>query len=188
MTAGSPAESATHFRRTLNHLTPGRDCGDCVACCQVLRIDQPDLQKAAGILCTHNTGTGCGIYATRPGICRSWYCLWRRIDAMPDAARPDRCGVIFCLEEDGAHGNLLARFCVVARAVSTTRAFQRGIVKEVIAMFARQGDLPVWRHRWGAKTLSYPSPELADAIERPDLTPFMAFLPAARMWLARHRV
>ncbi len=36
-----PEAGAMRAGRTLNHLTPGRECGDCVACCEVLRIVDP---------------------------------------------------------------------------------------------------------------------------------------------------
>lgn len=173
--------------RTLNHLVPGRDCGDCIACCQALRIVDPQIGKPAGVMCRHNTGSGCGIYEARPDICRIWFCLWRRIDAMPDEARPDRCGVIFCLEGEDDHPNPFARFCVVARPVGSPRALRSSLVRQVVAMFARQGDLPVWVHRHGVRSLVHPPPDLADAIERPQETPFRAFLPAALAWRRRHR-
>ncbi|MFC5423211.1 hypothetical protein ACFPOB_27060 [Bosea eneae] len=173
--------------RTLNHLVPGRDCGDCVACCEVLRIVDPEVGKPAGVMCRHNTGSGCGIHATRPEICRRWFCLWRRIDAMPDDARPDRCGVIFCLEGEEDHPNPFARLCVVARPVASPRALRSELVRQVVAMFVRQGELPVWLHRHGVRSLIHPPSDLADAIERPERTPFQAFLPAALAWRRRHR-
>ncbi len=182
----TPEAGAMRSGRTLNHLVPGRDCGDCVACCEVLRIEDADVGKPAGVMCRHNTGGGCGIYTTRPGICRTWFCLWRRIDAMPDEVRPDRCGVIFCLEGDESHANLFARFCVVARPVAKSRALRSPLARQVIAMFARQGSLPVWLHRHGVRKLVYPPPDLADAIERPQATPFQALVPLAQAWLRRH--
>ena len=106
---------------------------------------------------------------------------------MPDEARPDRCGVIFCLEGEDDHPNPFARFCVVARPVGSSRALRSELVRQVIAMFARQGELPVWVHRHGVRSLIHQPPDLADAIERPDTTPFQAFVPAAMDWRRRHR-
>lgn len=106
---------------------------------------------------------------------------------MPDEARPDRCGVIFCLEGEEDHPNPFARFCVVARPVGSSRALRSELVRQVIAMFARQGELPVWVHRHGVRSLIHPPPDLADAIERPEKTPFQAFVPAAIDWRRRHR-
>ena len=59
---------------------PARACGDCVACCRVLNIDEPDMVKPADQMCMHCTGKGCGIYDSRPNVCRVWDCAWRRIE------------------------------------------------------------------------------------------------------------
>lgn len=54
---------------------PGRACGTCTMCCKVLQI--LDLDKAAGQWCKHaKPGRGCGIYETRPGTCREFFCEW----------------------------------------------------------------------------------------------------------------
>jgi hypothetical protein len=37
------------------------------------------------------------------------------------------------------------------------------------------------------RSLIHPPPDLADAIERPQATPFQAFVPAALAWRRRHR-
>jgi hypothetical protein len=55
-------------------------------------------------------------------------------------------------------------------------------------MFVRQGELPVWVHRHGVRSLVYPPPDLADAIERPEKTPFQGLVPAALGWRSRHRM
>jgi hypothetical protein len=94
--------------------------------------------------------------------------------------------VIFCLEGEESHPNRFARFCVVARPVAGSRALRSALVRQVIAMFVRQGSLPVWLHRHGVRSLVHPPPELADAIERPEETPFQALVPAGRAWWRRH--
>jgi hypothetical protein len=54
---------------------PGKACGDCSFCCKALEITQ--LAKPAGAWCEHcRAGGGCGVYATRPDICRDYECLW----------------------------------------------------------------------------------------------------------------
>lgn len=55
-----------------------------------------ELQKSRQTACTHQCGTGCGIYATRPQSCRDFECLWLsgHINSR-DAYRPDVLGVIF---------------------------------------------------------------------------------------------
>lgn len=64
-----------------------RDCGPCNACCVALRIDSEpgystrfdngeDIAKKAGEPCRYLTKKGCGIYAVRPIVCRSFKCDW----------------------------------------------------------------------------------------------------------------
>jgi hypothetical protein len=135
-----------------------RSCGSCTLCCRVLEIQV--LDKPAGILCRHNTGTGCGIYLERPEICARWHCLWRRIGALPAALRPDRSGVIFSLESRVPVADAPDAACIVARAVDGTQAFDRWEVIEAFAMFVRERSLQVWKAADGEATLLNPGPEI----------------------------
>src|SRR5688572_21923922 len=81
-----------------------RQCGACTACCHVLEIDDPQLKKAAGTLCSHCSG-GCSIYAQRPKVCRDWLCMWREFPSLLDESwRPDRCGVLMRMAEVDTSG------------------------------------------------------------------------------------
>lgn len=71
-----------------------RACGPCLACCRELKIDTPELKKKAGPLCPHHTGTGCGIYDSRPQVCRQFLCGWRLFEELGDDWRPDLSGVL----------------------------------------------------------------------------------------------
>lgn len=82
-------------------LVPGRECGDCTICCEVLSIDTRPFKKPAGIMCHHNRGGGCGIYDTRFPICREWFCAWRLSNTLDDSWRPDRSGILVELVTDG---------------------------------------------------------------------------------------
>ena len=88
-------------------LIPGRECGTCTACCSVLTIDHPEIQKYSGILCKNCDGKGCRIYATRPTPCRTFYCAWRIWPEFNPLARPDRTGVLplieFARDEPASH-------------------------------------------------------------------------------------
>ena len=84
-----------------DHLVSGRECGGCTVCCKALKIDVPELKKLAGVLCRHCTGVGCGIYETRPPVCKEWYCGWRRLPDLDDQWRPDRCGVLIDVVVEG---------------------------------------------------------------------------------------
>jgi hypothetical protein len=78
-------------------LVPGRSCGTCTLCCTVLAIDQPDIQKEAGVTCRHCRG-GCAVYETRPVLCRDFHCGWRQLPILDEDWRPDRSGVFVDVE------------------------------------------------------------------------------------------
>ena len=79
-------------------LVPGRACGGCTVCCTAMAIDQPDIQKDAGVTCRHCTAKGCAIYDTRPPLCRDYHCGWRQLPVLDDSWRPDRSQVFVELE------------------------------------------------------------------------------------------
>src|SRR5258707_684763 len=83
----------------MENLVPGRECAECTVCCTVPTIDKPELQKPAGTTCRH-CNKGCGIYETRPEVCRTFFCGWRQLEIFGDAWRPDKCGVYAELETD----------------------------------------------------------------------------------------
>lgn len=78
-------------------LVAGRACGDCTLCCSVMAIDQPEIQKEAGVLCRHCDG-GCRIYDARPQLCRDYHCGWRQLPILDDDWRPDLSGVFVEIE------------------------------------------------------------------------------------------
>ena len=56
---------------------PPRSCGPCTLCCKVMAIKDPELEKPKDVWCQHaKKGCGCGIYDTRPSICRGFECMW----------------------------------------------------------------------------------------------------------------
>jgi gamma-glutamylcyclotransferase (GGCT)/AIG2-like uncharacterized protein YtfP len=65
----------------------------------VLRVDE--LPKLGGVPCAKLVPTGCGIYATRPAVCRGYRCMWLQ-GGLEEEDRPDRLGaVIDAVVEDG---------------------------------------------------------------------------------------
>lgn len=74
--------------------TPPKRCGECRACCIHLKIDTPEYKKAAGVLCPHHTGAGCGIYETRYPVCKGFLCGFLMFDELGPDWRPDRCGMM----------------------------------------------------------------------------------------------
>ena len=74
-----------------------------------------------------------------------WYCLWRKIGALPNELRPDRSGVIFAIESGAPGENASEGACVVGRAVDEAHALASAEAAEAFAMFVREGSFPVWR-------------------------------------------
>lgn len=138
---------------SVDALVPGRSCGQCTACCRILEIEA--LAKPAGILCHHSSGVACTIYPERPDACARWYCLWRRIGALPEELRPDRSGVVFALEKASPDAGAHQGACIVGRAVDGEQAFERWEATEAFAMFVREGSLPVWKATARSATLMH---------------------------------
>lgn len=83
-------------------LVPDRNCDQCVVCCVTLRIEESSLKKHADDPCPHLiAGKGCGIYATRPSVCRTWHCAWRYMPKLGDEWRPDRSKILLRLHDGG---------------------------------------------------------------------------------------
>jgi hypothetical protein len=73
-------------------MSGARECGGCDLCCTVLRVDE--LAKLGGVPCKHlREAGGCGIYAERPRICRSYRCQWLQ-GGFEEEDRPDRLGAV----------------------------------------------------------------------------------------------
>jgi hypothetical protein len=76
----------------------GNDCGSCTVCCMALRVIE--LDKEAGRYCQHCLpGKGCGIYETRPEVCRGFLCGWRRVPQLGEEWRPDKSGILMLTQE-----------------------------------------------------------------------------------------
>jgi hypothetical protein len=82
-------------------LIPGRDCGACTVCCTWPTINKPEIQKVSGATCRHCTAAGCGMYETRPPVCREFFCAWRTVDIFDEDWRPDKSGVMPYVETEG---------------------------------------------------------------------------------------
>ena len=143
-----------------------RACGDCVACCKVLNIDEPDMVKPADQMCMHCTGRGCSVYDSRPQVCRTWDCVWRRIETMPPETRPDRLGVLYTLDRQAEPQTPFDRLYFVARAVDAPDRLNSGPARDAVAMLM-QGPLPIFAHWGGGRQLMYPRAEVAAAILDP---------------------
>lgn len=166
-------------------LVPERGCGSCVACCDILNIDEPELQKPANVLCRHNTGSSCGIYADRPNVCRTYFCLWRRMPELPDECRPDRLGIVFSIDRNVPARNPFEQFFVVGRALRDVDAFETPAAAAALDIFIQEGSLPVWLSYGGNKSLAYPAKPLVEAINNPWGTVWSHLVPLALTWRKR---
>jgi hypothetical protein len=109
-------------------------------CCRVLPIESATFKKPRCTLCQQCTeGSGCGIYDTRPEICRGYRCGWLGHDWLPDSFRPDQCGVIV----DGTRdGSVVLLVCDAAMFESDPQRYgQLGQLLETI--LSRLGEVPV---------------------------------------------
>ena len=162
-----------------------RPCGDCIACCQVLNIDEPELVKPQGMLCPNCTGAGCSIYETRPQVCRSWNCAWKRIASMPPETRPDAMGVLFTVDRHLPPRNPFENLYVIAVAQERESDLQSQATRDAIQMF-KAGPLPIFVQWDGMKTLVHPEPVIADAILNPGAVKDWRLRELARQWWERY--
>ena len=109
-----------------------RGCGECTWCCYF-----PAIQKygsPANELCRH-CKNGCEIYTDRPDGCRNFNCLWKRQLQIPEAFRPDRCGVMFELPD----------YCktYVGHVIPGSEAHKSAAVQVLIQKILEAGDAVV---------------------------------------------
>lgn len=144
----------------LGPLLPDRVCGDCTACCTTLTVDSPDFKKPAETPCVHLSARGCGIHAVRPHICRTWFCGWRRVAAMPDTARPDRSGLLVSLNFVREPRNCLEGVSINVRLLPGSTAIADGTAASVLDSLC--DDLvPVWFSDGSRKMLVHPDADVA---------------------------
>jgi uncharacterized protein len=78
---------------------PGKSCGACTMCCQVLEI--VELEKDAGVVCPNCIlSGGCKAYDVRPDVCRDFECEWMGDRLHGPMMRPDRNGTILMEDPD----------------------------------------------------------------------------------------
>lgn len=154
----------------LGPLVAGRECGGCSVCCDVLRIDTPDLKKPAGVPCVNQIAEGCAIHAVRPDICRAWFCGWRRNADMPDAARPDRSALLVSLDFVREPRNCLEGVAIVVRSLDGAAPFRTDLAEEIVDRLCGQ-LVPVWLHDGASKVLVHPEGEVARCIIGDEVPP-----------------
>lgn len=168
----------------LGPLLPDRECGDCTACCTVLKVDSPDFKKPEGVPCRHLGATGCTIHAVRPAICRDWFCAWRRVAAMPEEARPDRSGILASLAFVRAPRNCLEGVAISVRTIAGDAPIASGMAAKVLDALCDR-LVPVWFTDGRRKMLMHPEDAVARHVV--DGTPPPADLRAeVEAWRSRY--
>lgn len=140
-----------------------RACGDCTACCTILTVDTPEFAKPAGTPCVHLAAHGCSIHATRPPICRTWFCAWRRIAAMPDEARPDRSGILVSLDFVREPRNCFEGVSIMVRMDPGSQAIENGMAGTILDVLCDQ-LVPVWFSDGSKKMLMHPESSVASLV------------------------
>lgn len=74
---------------------PHNACGQCRACCVAFGI--PEMDKPPHVPCKHLCDHGCGIYSTRPNVCRTFRCVWLQSNG-DEIHRPDNLGLLLTTE------------------------------------------------------------------------------------------
>jgi hypothetical protein len=88
--AADPMDTQTS---TAPAVVPGRACGACTLCCKL--FDLPELDSPAGKWCRHCApGKGCTVHATRPDVCRTFFCGWMISPDLGPEWKPDRARLI----------------------------------------------------------------------------------------------
>lgn len=163
-----------------------RECGECMVCCQYLSINTAELKKPADTLCGNCVvNRGCSAYETRPNVCRTWHCLWRRTESLPEALRPDKSNALFSLKISFEPRYVFENAYIVCMALTEPSVFDNPAVSAAIDMFVEEASLPVWLSHGGGKSLVWPGRELADAIVNPRTTQWHHLVAQGRGWLDR---
>lgn len=113
-----------------------RPCSDCRLCCKVFPL--PLFQKPAGVWCCHVGAKGCTIHGPQlPELCRQYDCYWREHQALSEAWRPDRIGIV--VTEAGSVTVGQRRLPVVLFQEDTAQASHGEAAREMLAYFVARG-------------------------------------------------
>ena len=137
-----------------------RSCGECTVCCTNLKVDTPELKKQAGVPCTHLGAAGCGIYAARPPICRTWFCAWRRVESMAEDTRPERSGRLVVVNFVREPRNCFERLSITVRLLPGSTAIADGTAGKVLDSLCGR-LVPVWFSDGSRQLLMHPDQEVA---------------------------
>jgi hypothetical protein len=145
----------------------------------VPKIDEPALQKLPGCRCRNALWNGaCGIYETRPGTCRRFFCGWRLLPWVDERLRPDQSAVFIWLTKDeklviGRH-----RFALMVTVLRREGLNTSGLIETIItAIDARIGTYLIVPGPPGYTSCQRQlNSTLGEAIERQDAIALRALL------------
>lgn len=147
----------------LGPVLPHRDCGGCTACCVTLKVDTPELKKPAGTPCSQLTEAGCSIHPVRPTICRTWFCAWRRVAALPEEARPDRSGLIVSVSFNREARHPFEAIALTVLALPGSDAIASGMAARVLDALCDR-PVAVWFSDGQRKMLMHPENDVAEIV------------------------
>lgn len=147
-----------------------RACGECTMCCTILKVDTADIRKPAGTRCVHLAAHGCSIHADRPHICRTWFCAWRRVEGLPDEARPDLSGILVSLDFVQEPRNCFEGVSIIVRMTPGSEAIDNGMAGTILDTLC-DGLVPVWFTDGSKKMLMHPDNDVARFVLSGDAPP-----------------
>ncbi len=137
----------------MSDLVPGRECGECHMCCDLLTPDRTKRKRATDTPCpNYSRRDGCALQDHRPPACATWHCAWRELEWLPDECRPDRFGMMLTVERDPAHPEAPPFFLGRAPDVSTYKSL---LAQDVLWLLMQR--LPV-RVEVGNQQIDYGAP------------------------------
>jgi hypothetical protein len=158
-----------------------------VKCCEDLKIDSPELEKPAGLLCKNCTTSGCAIYESRPDVCRTWYCLWRLSDKLSEELRPDLAKIVISYETMKMPRTPFEQAFIVIRTTENTATFDTPAVAAAIEQLIEVGTLPIWLSHAGKKSLIYPRPQIAAVVQSPYGQHSLEARAEAKEWMTQYQ-
>ncbi len=171
-------------------LVPNRECGECSACCEVLLVDEADLQKLPGVQCPNcRPQGGCAIHDIRPAICRGFFCAWRSLPHLAPEWRPDKSGILVRWQKVGIPAGyhpvglnfLLFRGPDVIHTLGFPEYLGGLIVGKVAVYLSVRGPVGY------ADATVFMNDHLAAAAESRDRDQFVSVLSAAAAALQQHK-
>ncbi len=125
----------------VDSLTPAQvnPCGDCTLCCTAPSIAAEEVDgvhfkaaKPACVACEHVGGGGCKVYKTRPGLCKSYMCLYA-MGAIPYA--PKDTGVAWSIQQNQRGDALL-----MGHTMDAAKAYRNPLNLDIMLRMLQTGD------------------------------------------------